>query len=224
MSTMIRNLIFDVGNVLLDYRWKQMFMDRGLPEAEAITVGSYIFDSDLWVKLDLGSLSINDAATYLSHKNPQYAEQITWFLNHGELMSVGRPDVWKRVRELKEMGYGIYLLSNYCEELFLQHTKNASFMSDIDGMVVSYQIGLVKPDERIYRYLLEEYMLFPEECIFYDDREDNTKGAEAVGISSVTVSSKAQLLGSLDARLAAPAPPIRASHARPSHTSPAAKC
>lgn len=215
---MIRDLIFDVGNVLLDYRWKDMMMDHGLSEKEAVETGTRMFTSPLWELMDLGTVPESDIIRQYEKDFPDDAEIITWFLTHGELMHVARPDVWKRVHQLKEAGYGIYLLSNYCENLFRKHTQDADFMKDIDGMVVSYEVHFIKPDERIYRCLLGKYGLHAEECLFYDDRADNTAGAERAGISSVTVRSKAQLLGSLDARLAAPVPPARAFPAQPSHT------
>ena len=78
-------------------------------------------------------------------------------------------------------------------------------MNDIDGMIISYQVHYVKPDIRIYRALLDRYNLKPEECIFYDDREANTKGARHAGIEAVTITSTDQLIHLLDARLAEPA-------------------
>jgi len=217
---MISNLIFDVGNVLIGYRWKNMMMDHGLSEKEALETGMRIFTSPLWNLLDLGTVPEADIIRQFTKDFPDDAEIITWFLTHGELMHVARPDVWKRVHKLKEAGYGIFLLSNYCEDLFRKHTEGASFMDDIDGMVISYEVHFVKPDEQIYHCLLGRYGLHAEECLFYDDRIENTEGAERVGIRSVTVRSKAQLLGSLDARLAAPVPPARAFPAQPSHTYP----
>ena len=113
-------------------------------------------------------------------------------------MHVKCPDVWQRVHALKEKGYGIYLLSNYSKELFDKHTKDADFLKDIDGKVVSYEIHKVKPDPAIYQYLLEKYHLNPAECVFFDDRPENTKAAEELGIRSYTISSKEYLLELLD--------------------------
>ena len=131
-------------------------------------------------------------------KYPDEAVVIRWFIEHGELMQVKRYDVWDKVHTLKQAGYKIYLLSNYSKDLFEKHTKDAVFLNDIDGMVVSYQIHKIKPDPDIYRYLLQKYSLKAEECIFFDDRNDNTVAAQKLGIQAVTVESKDVLMKNID--------------------------
>lgn len=195
---MIKNIILDIGEVLLDYRWLDMLMDHGLTKERAIEIGDAMFDDPLWDELDLDEKPLEQILDAYRAKYPDYADEISWFLLHGELMHVPRVDVWQKVHQLKEKGYKIYLLSNYSEILFTKHTKGASFIEDADGMVVSYQIHKTKPDPDIYLYLLNKYSLNPEECIFFDDRIVNTKGAEKVGIHSVTVQSKEVLLEQLN--------------------------
>ncbi|MBQ8038835.1 MAG: HAD-IA family hydrolase, partial [Lachnospiraceae bacterium] len=81
---------------------------------------------------------------------------------------------------------------------FDTHTKDADFLNDIDGKVVSYEIHKIKPDPAIYEYLLEKYDLKPEESVFFDDRLENTEAAEKLGIKSYTITSKEYLLEVLD--------------------------
>jgi FMN phosphatase YigB (HAD superfamily) len=102
---------------------------------------------------------------------------------------------------MKEKGYRIYLLSNYSEDFFRVHTKDASFMDELDGKVVSYEIHKIKPDAAIYMHLLDKYQLDAKECVFFDDRQENTKAAEELGIRSYTITSKEYLLSVLDAYL-----------------------
>ncbi len=194
---MIRTIIFDVGDVLLEYRWKEMLMDHGLPEDKAIHIGNTMFHDPLWAELDLGCRPPDEIIQEYCQKYPEYRNEIIWFLTHGEYMHVPRKDVWAKVHELKQKGYNIYLLSNYSECLFKKHTKDADFMKDIDGMVVSYQIHKTKPDPEIYLHLLRTYHLTPETCIFFDDRPANTAAADRLGIQAVTISSKECLLAEL---------------------------
>lgn len=194
----MQNIIFDVGDVLLEYRWKDMLVeDYGMTEERAVQIGKSMFDDPLWSGLDLGN-PLEETICRYEKKYPEYAKEIRWFLTHGEKMHVKRPEVWEKVHELKKAGYGIYLLSNYSEDLFNKHTKGASFLDDIDGKVVSYEIQKIKPDPQIYLYLLEKYQLNAEECLFFDDREQNTEGAEKVGIPAITVCSQKQLLMELE--------------------------
>ena len=182
---MIKNIIFDVGDVLLEYRWKDMLKDYGLPDDEAYKVGNLMFNDNLWHEFDLANMTRDEIVGQYLKNYPDYAEVI-------------REDVWEKAQKLKEKGYGIYILSNYSQELFEKHTKDAPFISLADGVVVSYQIHITKPDEKIYRYLLDKYNLKAEECIFFDDREENTEAARKLGIEAITVTSKEFLLDELD--------------------------
>ena len=195
---MLKNIIFDVGDVLLEYRWHDMLTDYGLPDDEADKLGSLMFDDNLWHEFDIGNMHRDEIIRQYMENYPEYAETIQWFITHGEFMHVKREDVWEKVAKLKEKGYGIYILSNYSEELFSKHTDDAPFTRLADGIVVSYQIHITKPDEKIYKYLLDKYNLIAEECIFFDDREENTEGAKRLGINAVTVTSREFLLEELD--------------------------
>lgn len=195
---MIKNIIFDVGDVLLEYRWKDMLKDYGLPDDEAYKVGNLMFNDNLWHEFDLANMTHDEIVGQYLKNYPDYAEVMQWFMTHGELMHVKREDVWEKAKKLKEKGYGIYILSNYSQELFEKHTKDAPFISFADGAVVSYQIHITKPDEKIYHYLLDKYNLKAEECIFFDDREENTEAARKLGIEAITVTSKEFLLEELD--------------------------
>ena len=106
----------------------------------------------------------------------------------------------KRKLFTMKKGYKIYLLSNYSEELFRKHTREASFMDDIDGKVVSYEIHEGKPDEAIYRYLLDTYGLVASESMFFDDRTENVETARRLGIQAHVIQSQEQLLSLLEER------------------------
>lgn len=197
---MIKNLIFDVGGVLFDYRWKEMFMDYGLDEDNAIRVGTQMFnDPDrTWDIFDLGIKSDEESADIFCKKYPGDEDVIRWFIRHGEYMQVPRPKVWKKVHELKQKGYKIYILSNYPESLFKKHTEYADFMDDIDGLMVSYMIHKAKPAEDIYKALCDKYGLDRSESIFFDDRSENVEGAVKFGMKSVKILSEQVLLDELD--------------------------
>lgn len=197
---MIKNLIFDVGGVLFDYRWKEMFMDYGLDEDNAIRVGTQMFNDPgrTWDIFDLGIKSDEEIADIFCKKYPGDEDVIRWFIRHGEYMHVPRPKVWKKVHELKQKGYKIYILSNYPESLFNKHTEYADFMDDIDGLMVSYMIHKAKPAEDIYKALCDKYGIDRSESIFFDDRAENVEGAVKFGMKSVKILSEQVLLDELD--------------------------
>lgn len=199
---MRKNIIFDVGEVLLGYHWQYVFEQAGLSYEEGNRIGQALFADKLWETLDLGTMNHAEVKEAYQRKFPKDGEAIGFFFDHAELMHIPRPDVWERVQRLKEKGYGIYLLSNYSEVLFHTHTRGASFLEAIDGAVISYQVHVTKPDHRIYQILMEKYGLKAGECLFFDDRKENTKAAEELGMKAVTVQSKEQLLEELDGLLA----------------------
>lgn len=194
----IKNLIFDVGHVLFEYRWYQMLLDYGLTDKEAKEAAPLIFDNELWKEFDLGNLQFSVIVDRYCEALPQYEGLLRWFFGNLEEMHIARTDVWEKVHILKEKGYRIYLLSNYSKEFFAAHTKGASFMDDLDGRVVSYEVHLMKPDAAIYECLLDKYDLKAEESVFFDDRPENTEAAQALGIKSYTITSREYLLGVLD--------------------------
>ena len=199
---MIKHIVFDVGGVLIAYRWHEMLMEHGLTAEQANEVGICVFEDLMWNQMDAGLVSIDDVVKHCRETYPSYAQDITWFLEHADEMQVERPEVWKRLPLLKEAGYDIYILSNYSEHMFQKHTADAKFWSYIDGAVVSYQVHQLKPQPEIYHSLLEKYHLKAEECFFFDDRKENTKGAENVGMHAFTVQEEAAFLAEMDRLIA----------------------
>ena len=195
----IRVLVFDMGGVLIHYRWKEMLCDYGLPMEEAVRVGQEIFNNprNIWHEYDMATMSTDEVIAAYEEMFPEDAEVITWFIRHGEYMHVPRPKVWALVHRLKEAGWPMYLLSNYPEELFHKHTEYADVMQDLDGMVVSYTDHLSKPEPAIYESLLNKYNLTASECIFFDDRKENVEGARRCGMHGRQVLSQEGLIEDL---------------------------
>ena len=109
-------------------------------------------------------------------------------------MPVKRERVWKKVAELKDKGYRLYVLSNYSEYLFNKHTRDVPVISLMDGMVISYEVHSIKPDHAIYRHILDKYDLKPEESIFFDDRKENVVAARELSMDAVQITSEDMLL------------------------------
>lgn len=196
---MIKNIVFDVGDVLIEYRWKQMLMDYGLSETDAKRVGDRLFnDPDgLWRQFDLGVKSDEEVIQSFENKYPEDAKAMRWFLTHGEYMPVARPHIWEMVHNLKQDGYKLFILSNYSESLFKKHTEYADFIKDMDGILVSYMIKEIKPNEGIYQELFRRFSIKPEDSIFFDDRLENVQASIACGMPAIQVHNKEQLLEEL---------------------------
>lgn len=204
----IRNIVFDMGEVLMGYRWEAMLQDYGLSREKALEVGHQMFDEgrDLWHIFDLADRTDQELIEEYQRRFPENGKYIAWFIRHGEYMHTPRPEIWEMVHGLKEKGYGIYLLSNYPESLFKKHTQYCDFMEDLDGMMVSYMIHIAKPDPRIFQALCDRYGLKKEQCLFFDDRAENVEGARGFGMQAEQVVSRAWLATRLTTLLQASYP------------------
>lgn len=191
---MIKNIVFDIGSVLIGYRWKDMCLDAGWEEDKAEKIGRGFFLNPLWPDYDGGLVTTEELIRSVAEKYPDMEEDARWFIGSGKNMTVERPKIWALAGKLKEKGYGIYVLSNYSEELFAVHTGGLPFWEYVDGGVISYQIHQIKPNPPIYEHLLEKYRLRAEECLFFDDRPENTEGARAFGMQAVTVTDGSEEL------------------------------
>ena len=183
----MKNIVFDIGSVLIGYRWKEMCLDAGWEEEKAEKIGRGFFSSPLWPDFDAGLITTDEMIASVVKQYPDLAEDARWFIRSGKVMTVERPKIWELIRKLKGTGYGIYVLSNYSEELFTLHTKDLPFWELVDGGVISYEIRQIKPNPPIYRHLFEKYQLTAQDCLFFDDRPENTEGARKLGMQAVTV-------------------------------------
>ncbi len=189
---MIKNVIFDIGDVLIDFRWREHMVDMGFSEECIATLARTMIHDPLWDELDMGIRSHDDIVADMKAAAPMYANEIDrYFAQPMGLIRV-RPRSAGWLRELRERGLGIYLLSNYPRRMFEQHSEVFDFLPFVDGMVVSSHVNLMKPDPAIYHALLDKYGLRAGECVFVDDRPVNTEAAARLGMSTVTYVSAGQ--------------------------------
>ncbi len=195
----MKNIIFDIGSVLIGYRWREMCLEEGWEEEKADKIGRGFFLNPLWNDFDAGLIGTEDLLADITGKYPELEADARWFIHSGKKMIVERPKVWDLAKKLKEKGYRLYLLSNYSEELFRLHTEGLPFLELVDGGVISYEINQIKPNPPIYEYLMEKYQLKAEDCLFFDDKPENTEAARKLGMMAVTVEDGSEefLLGEL---------------------------
>ena len=183
---MIRNMVFDIGNVLMGFRWKE-YMRSLFGENEALiqTINQGIWHNGCWAAMDKGEM--DGAATLRSAVafSPQYEKEIKLTLDKVALAfhKFGYAVPW--VQELKGMGLNVYYLSNYSAFSIAANPDVLDFIPCMDGGVFSFEVKAVKPDPEIYRCLCDKYDLKPEECLFTDDVPANVKGAQACGFQGI---------------------------------------
>lgn len=190
----INTIIFDLGNVLVD--WNPMHVYRDYFDSEEKR--NYFFENICtheWNEMQDEGRSIVDATQELVAKYPEWEPAIRDFYGRWTEMLKGPiPGTVEIFRELKESGkYRLYALTNWQAGLFDIALVRYQFLHWFDGRVVSGEEKMRKPFPEFYKLLLERYKINPSEALFIDDSLRNVKGAEAVGIKSILFTSPAQL-------------------------------
>lgn len=182
----IKNIIFDLGNVLIAFDPLKWLM-KSYDDFDTVeTLYREVFQSEEWKLLDAGKITVEEAYASVSERIPGLEKDAERILFHWESFLIEEMTLNTAIlRKLKERGYGIYALSNYPERGFLNTEKFYPFFTLFDGKVVSYTYGEMKPGRRIYEILLEEYDLKPEECVFLDDTLANVEAARALGMKAI---------------------------------------
>lgn len=188
----MKNIIFDIGNVLLEFKPFD-FLLKHYDEKTMEDLMVIIFSSDELIEMDLGTMSVEDIKDIFSKHNPHYTKELHYVLDHWSEMLVPIQNNIKFVKILKEKGYNLYLLSNFPLKAFEEVFNKYDFFKYFDGQVISAYEHVIKPDEKIYNNLLEKYNLKPSECLFIDDMEANILTAKELGMKTICLSYKVDL-------------------------------
>ncbi len=179
---MIRNIVFDLGNVLISFKPAEYFKNHNYPEDKAYTILRDIFHSPEWLLLDQGTIDVNDAIYRIEIKSPLTRAEITSVFNlRSEIMFPLKANT-KVLPTLRKMGFKLYYLSNFPLDTFFEVKKHYSFFKYFDGGIVSAEIKYSKPNPEIYKIFLQKYGLKANECLFIDDMEINVEAAESFGM------------------------------------------
>lgn len=188
---MIKNIIFDVGRVLVKWEPQKTMKELGMTETEIEAVSDALFNSGLWNETDRSVIPDEEIFRQFVERAPEQEKNIRLFWENLDKAIVQFDYVLPWIKALKKAGYRIYILSNYGKWTYDSTKDNAlSFLSEVDGAIFSYEIKIIKPDIRIYQALLEKYNLNPKECVFMDDLEANIDGAKEAGINGIVFKSK----------------------------------
>lgn len=187
---MIKNIIFDIGNVILQFDIKEVIPNFTKKESEKQFIINNIINSPEWLQyslIDTGFISREQAIEIVedrtNHINDELTEKFWYRYNDYSFINDNVIDI---IKELKEKDYKIYLLSNINSHTY-NHIKDNKLFNLVDGYVFSYIEHQVKPYVGIYNTLLERYKLIPQECLFIDDNIKNIKTANELGIQGKKV-------------------------------------
>lgn len=175
---MIKNIIFDMGRVLICFDIDCFIKRIGIENKSDIEIlKREIYQSLEWSMMDRGTLTEQEAYQIMVERLPEHLKQYTKALIsgwHEKLIPI--PGAEELVRELQANGYKLYLLSNASLSQ-KDYWNNIPGSECFDGTVISSDIHLVKPQPEIFKYILNKYNLKAQECVFIDDSTLNVEGA-----------------------------------------------
>ena len=222
---MIKNVIFDIGRVLVHYDWRVWLNEILSDDGYAGFLKNYaekngkpafwesedrstlidimfnaIFASGEWDEIDRGVLTVDAVIERMaSHTgNSGYSELIRYCLyNSGRALSqYDHARPW--IWELKAKGYGVYYLSNYSRLMMSLNKECLDFVTMMNGGIFSDDVKLIKPDPAIYELLCDRYCLIPGECVFIDDKILNVEAAAKLGFHTIQMRNYEQASSELN--------------------------
>ena len=202
---MIKNLVFDLGNVLIEWNSKKI-LTYFEPEKERRQVlRQAIFESGVWHQTDKGELSLKEACEeVLTQLDASYHSAIKNIFYHWYEVVYVYSDLQERIRLWVAQDYRIYILSTTCEIFY--HIEKAGLLPIyplLSGYILSSEVGVVKPEAEIYQKLLKKYNLNPVESVFIDDIQANLDTAAELGFETILSTSETENIRAMETLLAA---------------------
>lgn len=182
---MIKNVILDMGNVLLNYDVERTLSEHCPNDEARDIIRRELFESEDWLEGDRGNLSDDELIANASVRIPEqyHVAARACALGWSDLLTpVDGADEF--IESVKNSGRRVFVLSN-ASTRFYEYFPRFYDMSRFDGIVVSCDVHIIKPDSGIYEHILNKFNLDPAECLFIDDRKENADGARRVGINAV---------------------------------------
>ncbi|HJQ13197.1 MAG TPA: HAD family phosphatase [Anaerolineales bacterium] len=198
MNSQIKAIIFDFGNVLLEWNPRNVYQRFFPDDPEGMERFLQEVNFMEWNLLQDKGRPFAEGVATLSKEFPHYAHLIQAFQDHWvESLGESIEGTVEIMKELKLAGYPLYGLSNWSAETFPYARQKHDFFDLLDDMVISGEVGHVKPQPEIFKILLDRIGKTPEECLFIDDASANIEQAQKMGFATVHFQSPEQLRNAL---------------------------
>ena len=190
------DIILDMGNVLLEWNKDKILRGVVKTEKDYMILDKAIFQSGLWERLDLGTLTREElvlkVVSMIGSIYQEKVQEVVW--NWPSYIEIYM-EVFPLLVHLKEKGHRIFVLSNTSPVFYELLEEQLSPLNEIlDGFVLSCDIKAIKPDPKMFEEILHKYQLDPANCIFLDDVKDNTKMAESLGIKAYQIKKRSDVV------------------------------
>ena len=199
---MIKNVVFDIGNVLAGFAWKEFYDSFGFSEEIKEKLADATVRSTLWNELDRGKMTDEELLEGFIANDPSIEGQIRQVFEDITNMILRYDYAIPWLKELKGRGYGLYYISNFSHRAHIQCAEALDFLQEMQGGILSYQEKVIKPSPEIYQLFLARYGLKAQECVFLDDTPANVEAAQKEGMKGIIFRDLIQAKAELEQLLA----------------------
>ena len=190
------DFILDMGNVLLEWNKDKILQGVSDLEKDYMILDKVIFQSGLWEKLDLGTMTREElvlkVVSIIGTTYQKKVEEAIW--NWPAYIDI-YTEVFPVLSEVKKKGHRIFVLSNTSKVFYELLDRELSPLKELlDGFVLSCDIKAIKPDQTMFKKIIEKYQLDPSNCVFLDDIEENTTVAKKLGFNAYQVKKRSDIV------------------------------
>lgn len=197
---MIDTVVFDLGNVLVDFCWEKAFHEvLGLEGEKFERVANATTRCDDWNLHDKGTVSDDEMLRKFISNDPGVEAEIRTLYDDLSILIEKRDYANDWIERLHRAGYKVFILSNFARKSYRQCVTlgKMDFVNMADGAVISYEEQQIKPEHDIYHTLLNRYSITAENAVFIDDRTDNVESAVQCGMNGIVFKTKEQVISDL---------------------------
>ena len=208
---MIKNVVLDIGGVLVDYHTTDYYTARGYSDAIAEELAGVTMGSYLWEHNDIALMPYDWILKKMKENAPEYAREIDLALKDQKGVVTRREESRDWIEVLRNHGYRVMVLSNFSRTALRDCPEALDFLGEnlggtgkvgdygvVTEGILSCEVHTIKPYPAIYAHLLTRYGLIPEETVFVDDTQKNLVSAEKYGIHTILFRSRQQVLDEIE--------------------------
>jgi putative hydrolase of the HAD superfamily len=192
MALVVRNVIFDLGGVVVDWNPDHIVARvQPVPELRSALKEALFGHAD-WRLFDRGTLSEPELIERLQLRLGASLREVEAILDAVRNSLVEKPETLKLIRALQEKGTPLYCLSNMPASIYTHLRQRHSFWDAFSGIVISGQVQMMKPEPEVFLHLLAAFNLRAQESVFIDDLRANIESAKQVGLHAIWFKDAAQ--------------------------------
>jgi len=186
------NIVFDFGRVIFYWKPDELIASVFSDPVVQDRVAKAVFNHPEWIETDRGTLSFEEMSQRAARRAGVPVAQVAQLINQVPSALVPIPETIEILHQLKARGHALYALSNMGEVSMTHLEESYPFLNLFDGKVISARVKLVKPEPAIFRLLLNQFHLDPQETVFIDDLSENIEIAAHFGMHTIHFTSPTQ--------------------------------